>query len=110
MHTYAALQQIAACSGYSVRMSEMTFTLMGLFGANFSFIFLKALQQLHVQGNHHLAVFPTSFGLASCEVFLITRIAHAPPDHLWAAVAVLGVASGLGCISAMFFHRWRVKK
>lgn len=77
-------------------------TYIALAVASFIFIFLKAFQQRNVAFNHYLAVIPTSLLMAVVEVFAIAEIAA----EGWSIPVVLavGMASGLGALTAMGLH------
>lgn len=76
-----------------------------LFAAQFVFVGLKSVQQLNVTGGHYWWVPPTSMAMATCEVLVVWRIAQAgQASDLWSAIAVLGMAGGLGAIVGMFVH------
>lgn len=74
-----------------------------LFLANFVFIFMKAFQQRNVGGAHYFAILPTSFALAATEVYIIVQVVAKGIDL--GAVLALGLAGGLGSMTAVFFHR-----
>lgn len=74
-----------------------------LFLANFVFIFMKAFQQRNVSGAHYFAILPTSFALAATEVYIIVQVVAKGIDL--GAVLALGLAGGLGSMTAVFFHR-----
>lgn len=78
-------------------------TLFAAFLASFCFIGLKALQQRQVVHDEYLFIVPTSMLMAACEVFVVHNIAVTG----WTIelVAVVGLGSGIGCISAMFLHK-----
>lgn len=83
-------------------------------GAQFMFVFFKALQQRNVIHNNHLAVFPTSMAMAVFEVMVYGTIAatfirHGAMEALPLAVA-MGLGGGLGCNVAMLLHnRYLIK-
>lgn len=72
-------------------------------GASFVFIFLRAFQQLNVVHNKYLAVMPTSFFMACCEVYIISAIAIKGWDPLLVLAVSLG--GGSGCMVSMFIHQ-----
>ena len=74
--------------------------------ANFTFIGLKAAQQLHVVHNKKVAVVVTSNLLAAVEVLVlwaVVKTANTPLDYL-KLVLTLGTSGGLGCVLAMTLH------
>jgi hypothetical protein len=78
-------------------------TLLAAFMASFCFIGLKALQQRQVVHDEYLLIVPTSMLMAACEVFVVHNIAVTG----WTIqlVAVVGLGSGIGCLSAMILHK-----
>lgn len=77
--------------------------------AYFVFVFFKAAQQRNVAFLNYRWVLPTSYLMASTEVFVISIVAHhAVTDGvtlglLWFAAAI-GTGGGLGAIAAMYLH------
>lgn len=74
-----------------------------LFLSSFVFIFLKAFQQLNVTKGHYFWVVPTSFLMATVEVFLIAEIGR--QGYGWELVVAVGTGSGLGAVSSMYIHQ-----
>jgi len=74
-----------------------------VFLANFLFIFLKAFQQRNVAFDNYGWVFPTSFGLALTEVFVIASIAKL--GFTLTLALTMGCASGSGAVIAMLMHK-----
>lgn len=74
--------------------------------ASFAYVFLRAFQQLNVQGRHYRWVMPTSCLMGVGDVVLVLIIIKI--DSLWIG-AVNGVAAGLGCMLAMWLDKGRVK-
>ena len=72
-----------------------------LLGTSFSYVFLKAMQQLNVTGGHYLPVIPVSFGMALCEAFTIFTVAQ---GFHWQNVAAIGTGASVGCMVAMYLH------
>jgi len=72
--------------------------------ASFVYVFLRAVQQLNVQGGHYYAVVPVSMAMGVGDVLLITLTIKA--DSLWLGVSN-GVAAGLGCVLAMWLNSKR---
>ena len=84
-------------------------TAIGLFLANFSYIFLKAFQQKNVMKDNYVLVLPTSFGMAACEYFIMGTIALvAVGDSSWNEamlnVLCIGLGGGLGSLIGMVAH------
>lgn len=89
-------------------------TFLLVLGAQFAFVFFKALQQRNVIHNNHLAVFPTSMSMAIFEVFVYGTIAKifittGVTAALTLAVA-MGLGGGLGCNAAMLLHNRYIKR
>ena len=76
---------------------------VGMFLANFCFIFLKAFQQQNVIHGNWWWVIPTSFGMALGEVFVIDSIVDL--GFGVTTVVALGLGGGLGAVTAMYWHR-----
>jgi len=79
-----------------------------LFVANFIFIFLKAFQQSNVAHYSWKWVVPTSFLMATAEVYLIVKIAAG--GFIPEAVLVLGIAGGSGSLAAMYLHKKHIRR
>lgn len=78
------------------------------FASSFSFVFLKAFQQLNVVRGQYLWVMPTSMAMAACEVY--TVVAASQQGFGW-VILPIGLGGGLGAMLAMYFHsRWSRKK
>ena len=73
------------------------------FAASYLFIALKALQQRQVIHDDYLYIIPTSMAMAACEVFVVHNIAV--QGWSFGLVFSIGIGSGLGCLSAMVFHK-----
>lgn len=67
-------------------------------GIMFIFIFLKAIQQIHVVRREYRYVLPVSVGMGLCEVSMVLLVVRA--DSVLMGVCT-GVAGGLGCMIAM---------
>ena len=80
---------------------------LAIFAVSFTFIFLKAWQQLNVVHHQLLWVMPTSFALAACEVYLVFHMARAGVDWI---VLPLGLGAGLGCLLSMMLHRRMMRR
>ncbi len=83
--------------------------------ANFVFIFLKAFQQRNVAFLHYWWVVPTSFAMATVEIFVIGTVAVQAAatdgstfiemvDALWPLVVACGLGGGTGAVSSMWVH------
>lgn len=72
------------------------------FAASFIFVGLKALQQLNVVHKAYRWVYPCSFGMACCEIYLVGYMVSMGPG--FAAVASIGLGAGTGATLAMYFH------
>jgi hypothetical protein len=73
------------------------------FAASFLFVLLKALQQLNVVHHKVWWVMPTSFGMATTEVFVIANVANMG----WGWIVIpIGLGGGMGCIVAMHLHQF----
>ena len=79
-------------------------TLWMAFAASFAFIFLRALQQRNVVHDNYWWVVPTSLAMAATEAVVIVNIAR--QGWHFPLVLSVGVGSGLGCITAMVFHKF----
>lgn len=76
---------------------------LGIFLANFGFIFLKAFQQLNVTKGHYGWVLPTSMTMALAEVFVIFSVAS--EGFTPTTVLSCGLGGGLGAMLSMFIHK-----
>jgi hypothetical protein len=70
--------------------------------ATFVYVFLRALQQKNVQGDHYWRVLPTSIGMGVGDVILVLLIVKT--ESLWMGVTN-GIAGGLGCMVAMYLNK-----
>jgi hypothetical protein len=77
------------------------------FAASFAFIFLKAFQQLNVVHRQYVLVIPTSMMMSACEVAVIYLVAK--QGWGWLVLAT-GLGGGLGCVGAMFLHKFTQKR
>lgn len=77
-----------------------------VFLSSFCYIGAKAAQQLQVVNYQFKYILPTSLTLAGLEIFIVYSVAKTGWDtYLWLA---LGFGAGLGCMTAMMFHKkWR---
>ena len=71
------------------------------FGVSFAYIALKACQQIAVVGGKYVVVVPVAFGLALCEVTVISMVVR---DSLWIALPI-GAGGALGAVFAMIINR-----
>lgn len=76
---------------------------LSLAAASFAFVFLKAFQQRSVQDDNFIAILPVSLGLASMEVFTVSKVASTG-WHIGVVLAI-GLAAGSGAMVAMLLHR-----
>lgn len=77
------------------------------FLASFSYVGLKALQQLNVVHNQVFQIMPTSIGMSACEFYLVGYMVAMGPSV--ASVLSVGTGAGLGALSAMWWHRRKRK-
>jgi hypothetical protein len=82
--------------------------MVGMFVANFWFIFLKAFQQRNVAFDHYFWVVPTSFAMAASEVYIVFTVAQV--GFHWHTVLPLGLAGGVGSLCAMLIHKKYFRK
>jgi hypothetical protein len=77
------------------------------FVASFTFIFLKAFQQLNVVHKQYLLVMPTSMLMSACEI----GIDRPGGRQGWGWLVVFtGAGGGIGCVAAMYLHKFTNKK
>jgi len=74
---------------------------------SFSYVFLRAFQQLNVQSYSYALVLPTSMCMALGDVFLVTNYARHGVGL--ALVIVVGISSGVGSVCAMYIRKRMVK-
>lgn len=74
-----------------------------LFLSTFVFIFLRAFQQRNVAFDHYAWIIPTSFAMATVEVYIVAMVAH----NGWGVpiVGVMGFGGGTGALAAALFHK-----
>lgn len=82
--------------------------LLTVFVSSYVFIFLKALQQRHVQHNDWWWVPPTSMAMAFVEYYVIAVVAR--QGYGLGIVIAGGTGAGLGALTAMFFHNIHLKR
>lgn len=70
---------------------------------SFSYVFLRAFQQLNVQSYAYALVLPTSMCMALGDVFLVTNYARSGVGT--ALVLTVGLSSGLGSMFAMYVRK-----
>jgi hypothetical protein len=83
---------------------------LALFISNYVYIFLKAFQQKNVMHDNFKLVIPTSFGMATCEYFIMGTIALIAVNgqgfvHTAINVASIGLGGGLGSVCAMYYYK-----
>lgn len=71
------------------------------FLASFTFVFLKAWQQLNVVYKKYWWILPTSIAMATCEVYVVVNMAK--NGWGWIVLAV-GGGAGLGAMLATWLH------
>lgn len=81
---------------------------LSLAAASFAYVFLKAFQQRSVQDDNFIAILPVSLGLASMEVFTVSKVAATGWHPL--VVLSIGTAAGTGAMTAMLLHRRLFKR
>lgn len=80
-----------------------------MFAACYVYVLLRAFQQRNVAFDNYKWIIPTSYFMASADVFIVAFIARTG----WHLGLVIANATGaaLGCLSAMYaHHRWVRKK
>lgn len=76
--------------------------------ASFTYVFLRAMQQLNVVHNQYWWVMPTSIAMGLCDVWIILLIVRS--ETIWIGVTN-GVGAGIGAVLAMYLHnRFRTSK
>jgi hypothetical protein len=75
---------------------------MLVFLSSYIFIGLKSLQQLHVVKKQYAWIVPTSMAMAFVEVYVVATTAKNGWE--WLLVFLIGLGSGLGSLSATYFH------
>ena len=78
-----------------------------LFLASFTFITIKAFQQLNVVHGEYIWVVPTSLLMAVAEATVIIKVATI--SNLTVCIP-MGVGGGLGAMTAMYIHNRYVRK
>lgn len=74
-----------------------------VFGAQYVFIGLRALQQRNVAFDNYVAVIPTSVAMATVEVLVISSIARTGWE--FSLVSALALGGGFGSLTAMWIHK-----
>lgn len=82
----------------------MTYALA--FVASFVFIFLKAFQQLNVVHKQYWLVIPTSMLMSMCEIGIVALVVKQGWGWL---VLFTGAGGGIGCVCAMWLHKFTNK-
>lgn len=76
---------------------------------SFCYIFLKATQQRHVQHEEYWRMPLPSYGMAFCEVFVLTLVVK-HYESLWALVALslcIGTGAWMGSVMGTYLHARR---
>jgi len=81
--------------------------LIAMFFACYLYVFTRAFQQRNVVHDNYGWIIPTSYAMATLDVFIIAYIAHS--GWSLSLIAVNGGGSGLGCLTAMLLHKRWVK-
>lgn len=76
---------------------------ISLFFITFAQVFFRAFQQKNVIHNKFAWVTPLSFGMATCEILIITVIVASEAPILWSIIG-MGSGGGIGCMLAMLLH------
>lgn len=74
-----------------------------VFGAQYVFIGLRALQQRNVAFDNYVAVIPTSIAMATVEVLVISAIART--GWSFDLISALALGGGVGSLTAMWIHK-----
>ncbi len=80
---------------------------LSAFAVSFSYVFLKALQQLNVVHHKLLWIAPVSILMGLCEVFIISTVATNQAGFMvLVSIGVsLGFGGAAGAILAMILHK-----
>lgn len=80
---------------------------LAAFVASYLYIALKATQQLQVVNFLWLRIMPTSLLMGACEVFIMVNVVRSASSigGLCVLALCIGTGSGLGCLTAMWWHR-----
>lgn len=76
-----------------------------LFTSSALVVFALGLQQLNVQGNHHVLAIITSYAIGALNLF----IWHAVPNMTWSEIFATLNGGPVGIIAAMWSHPRLVK-
>lgn len=79
----------------------MIFTYLAAFAAAFIFVGLRSFQQLNVVHKKYWWILPTSYLMATVEVFLVASMAKTGWGWI---VLFIGTGAGLGSITATYMH------
>ncbi len=72
----------------------------------FTYVSLRAFQQKNVMHSKYWWMAPTSYGMALCDVYIISSISHSAPVLIIAAMS-MGTGGAIGSIIATYLHdRW----
>lgn len=83
---------------YSVVSRMMIY--LAAFAASFVMVALKSTQQLSVVRGRYAWVVPVSYGLALCEITIISRVAKGG-GRQWALWLAIGTGAWMGCFAGM---------
>ena len=81
---------------------------IGIAGAMFVFVFLKAFQQRNVAYEHYLEMLPASYAMAFVEVYVIAAVVR--EGYTLGLVNAMGIGGALGAMSATYLHKRIMKK
>ena len=70
--------------------------------AMFVSVFAKSFQQRNVAFSHYIPVIPTSWIMATCEIYVVSIVVRRGFDFPF--VLAVGTAAGLGAMGAMWVH------
>lgn len=87
---------------YSVVSRMMIY--LAAFAASFVMVALKSTQQLSVVRGRYAWVPPVSYGMAACEVFIISQVAT-NSGNIWMLIAAIGTGGWMGCFLSMTIDR-----
>lgn len=83
-------------------------SLWAIAAASFSYVFLRAFQQLNVVHNAYRMVLITSYLMTAGDVFLIAS--YAKNGLSWDLWLVVGCSTGLGSCAAMWLRKRYTKQ
>ncbi len=76
---------------------------LGIFGAAFLYVWLRAFQQRNVAHANLAWIVPTSFGMGALDMYCIVSFARA--GWSWGLWLIYGAAGACGSILAVLFHK-----